>query len=194
MARRRHRRDRRPDRSRRPRLGRDPHRAGRDRVRRPTAELGGGRGEHPPRASTSGTTSRRLADTRTTARRRWRRCARYPSTRGCPFWSRWVCPKPTCPRDVGSGRRDDGRLHPRPVPVGRARTRRTTGAPPSARRRLPGWCSSRPKTRSATSSSSNDMANRLGARTERLDGLGHWWALQDPHVPPRCSAKFWATV
>jgi hypothetical protein len=38
------------------------------------------------------------------------------------------------------------------------------------------------------------MAGRLGARTERLDGLGHWWALQDPARAADVLTKFWASL
>jgi pimeloyl-ACP methyl ester carboxylesterase len=41
---------------------------------------------------------------------------------------------------------------------------------------------------------SSDMATRLGARTERLDGLGHWWALQDPARAADVLTKFWASL
>jgi pimeloyl-ACP methyl ester carboxylesterase len=41
---------------------------------------------------------------------------------------------------------------------------------------------------------STDMAGRLGARTERLDGLGHWWALQDPARAADVLTKFWASL
>jgi hypothetical protein len=34
----------------------------------------------------------------------------------------------------------------------------------------------------------------MGARFERLDGLGHWWMLQDPGRGARVLEEFWATV
>jgi pimeloyl-ACP methyl ester carboxylesterase len=39
-----------------------------------------------------------------------------------------------------------------------------------------------------------EMAERMGARFERLDGLGHWWMLQDPGRGARVLEEFWATV
>ncbi|WP_232660310.1 alpha/beta fold hydrolase [Pseudonocardia sp. TRM90224] len=41
---------------------------------------------------------------------------------------------------------------------------------------------------------STEMATRLGARTERLDGLGHWWMLQDPAAAATALTRFWATL
>lgn len=41
---------------------------------------------------------------------------------------------------------------------------------------------------------STDMAGRLGARTEKLDGLGHWWALQDPARAADALTQFWASL
>jgi pimeloyl-ACP methyl ester carboxylesterase len=41
---------------------------------------------------------------------------------------------------------------------------------------------------------SRDMATRLGARSERLEGLGHWWALQDPARAADMLTKFWASL
>jgi pimeloyl-ACP methyl ester carboxylesterase len=38
------------------------------------------------------------------------------------------------------------------------------------------------------------QAARLGARTELLDGLGHWWMLQDPKRAARVLEDFWATL
>ncbi|MGV9799680.1 alpha/beta fold hydrolase [Mycobacterium sp. NPDC003449] len=37
-------------------------------------------------------------------------------------------------------------------------------------------------------------AERAGARTEVLDGLGHWWMLQDPVRGARALTDFWATL
>jgi pimeloyl-ACP methyl ester carboxylesterase len=37
-------------------------------------------------------------------------------------------------------------------------------------------------------------AERAGARTEVLDGLGHWWMLQDPARGAAALARFWETV
>jgi len=41
---------------------------------------------------------------------------------------------------------------------------------------------------------SGDMATRLGARTEALEGLGHWWMLQDPARAAATLEQFWRTV
>ena len=38
------------------------------------------------------------------------------------------------------------------------------------------------------------VAARLGARTERLDGLGHWWMLQDPAAGAAVLRAFWSTL
>jgi pimeloyl-ACP methyl ester carboxylesterase len=37
-------------------------------------------------------------------------------------------------------------------------------------------------------------AGRAGARTAALDGLGHWWMLQDPARAAAVLREFWATV
>jgi pimeloyl-ACP methyl ester carboxylesterase len=37
-------------------------------------------------------------------------------------------------------------------------------------------------------------ADRAGARTEVLDGLGHWWMVQDPARGAAALARFWASV
>jgi pimeloyl-ACP methyl ester carboxylesterase len=37
-------------------------------------------------------------------------------------------------------------------------------------------------------------AERAGARTEVLDGLGHWWMLQDPARGAAALTRFWETV
>jgi pimeloyl-ACP methyl ester carboxylesterase len=37
-------------------------------------------------------------------------------------------------------------------------------------------------------------ASRAGARTEMLDGLGHWWMLQDPARGAAVLTRFWDTV
>jgi pimeloyl-ACP methyl ester carboxylesterase len=37
-------------------------------------------------------------------------------------------------------------------------------------------------------------AKRAGARTEVLDGLGHWWMVQDPARGAAALNKFWATL
>ena len=39
-----------------------------------------------------------------------------------------------------------------------------------------------------------DAAARAGARTEVLDGLGHWWMLQDPARGARALTDFWDTL
>jgi pimeloyl-ACP methyl ester carboxylesterase len=37
-------------------------------------------------------------------------------------------------------------------------------------------------------------ADRAGARTEVLDGLGHWWMVQDPARGAAALTQFWETV
>ncbi|MGO9380905.1 MAG: alpha/beta fold hydrolase [Mycobacterium sp.] len=37
-------------------------------------------------------------------------------------------------------------------------------------------------------------ADRAGARTEVLDGLGHWWMVQDPARGAEALTRFWETV
>ena len=37
-------------------------------------------------------------------------------------------------------------------------------------------------------------AERAGARTERLDGLGHWWMVQDPARGARVLSSFWGAL
>ena len=39
-----------------------------------------------------------------------------------------------------------------------------------------------------------DAAARAGARTEVLDGLGHWWMLQDPARGAQALADFWFSL
>lgn len=39
-----------------------------------------------------------------------------------------------------------------------------------------------------------DAAARAGARTEVLDGLGHWWMLQDPVRGARVLTEFWDSL
>jgi pimeloyl-ACP methyl ester carboxylesterase len=41
---------------------------------------------------------------------------------------------------------------------------------------------------------SGEVAARLGARTERLDGLGHWWMLQDPERAAAALRSFWEAL
>jgi pimeloyl-ACP methyl ester carboxylesterase len=41
---------------------------------------------------------------------------------------------------------------------------------------------------------SGEVAARLGARTHRLDGLGHWWMLQDPAAAAEALRSFWRSV
>ncbi len=38
---------------------------------------------------------------------------------------------------------------------------------------------------------SREMADRLGAKVERLEGLGHWWAYQDPGAGAETLTRFW---
>ena len=37
-------------------------------------------------------------------------------------------------------------------------------------------------------------ADRAGARTEELDGLGHWWMVQDPARGAAALTRFWETL
>jgi len=37
-------------------------------------------------------------------------------------------------------------------------------------------------------------AARAGARTVPLDGLGHWWMLQDPARAAAVLREFWASL
>jgi pimeloyl-ACP methyl ester carboxylesterase len=37
-------------------------------------------------------------------------------------------------------------------------------------------------------------AGRAGARTEVLDGLGHWWMVQDPARSAAALIRFWETL
>ena len=37
-------------------------------------------------------------------------------------------------------------------------------------------------------------ADRAGARTEVLDGLGHWWMLQDPRRGAEMLTRFWGSL
>lgn len=37
-------------------------------------------------------------------------------------------------------------------------------------------------------------AERAGARIELLDGLGHWWMVQDPARAAEVITRFWASV
>ena len=37
-------------------------------------------------------------------------------------------------------------------------------------------------------------ADRAGARTEVLDGLGHWWMLQDPALSAAALTRFWESL
>ncbi len=37
-------------------------------------------------------------------------------------------------------------------------------------------------------------ADRAGARTEVLDGLGHWWMVQDPARGAAALTRFWETL
>ena len=41
---------------------------------------------------------------------------------------------------------------------------------------------------------SDDVARMLGARVERLEGLGHWWAFQDPAAAAAVLQRFWASL
>jgi pimeloyl-ACP methyl ester carboxylesterase len=37
-------------------------------------------------------------------------------------------------------------------------------------------------------------ADRAGARTEVLDGLGHWWMLEDPTLGAAVLTRFWMSL
>jgi pimeloyl-ACP methyl ester carboxylesterase len=41
---------------------------------------------------------------------------------------------------------------------------------------------------------SAEVAAQLGARTERLEGLGHWWMLQDPAAAAAVLRGFWGSL
>jgi pimeloyl-ACP methyl ester carboxylesterase len=41
---------------------------------------------------------------------------------------------------------------------------------------------------------SGEVAAAVGARTERLDGLGHWWMLQDPAAAAAALRSFWRAL
>ncbi len=41
---------------------------------------------------------------------------------------------------------------------------------------------------------SEEIAARLGVRTERLDGLSHWWMLQDPAAAAAALRTFWGSL
>jgi pimeloyl-ACP methyl ester carboxylesterase len=41
---------------------------------------------------------------------------------------------------------------------------------------------------------SGEVAARLGARIGRLDGLGHWWMLQDPAAGAAALRQFWSSL
>ncbi len=45
-----------------------------------------------------------------------------------------------------------------------------------------------------TDASRRRAAQRAGARTEVLDGLGHWWMLQDPARGAEALSRFWESV
>jgi pimeloyl-ACP methyl ester carboxylesterase len=40
----------------------------------------------------------------------------------------------------------------------------------------------------------HEVANTLGATTETLEGLGHWWMLEDPERAASMLEKFWASL
>ena len=41
---------------------------------------------------------------------------------------------------------------------------------------------------------SRNSAKRTGASVTELDGLGHWWMLQDPARGAAVLEKFWASI
>lgn len=41
---------------------------------------------------------------------------------------------------------------------------------------------------------SAEFAGRLGARTAELDGLGHWWMMQDPPATAAALRSFWTSL
>ena len=90
-------------------------------------------------------------------------------------------------------RPDDGRLHPGAVPLGGdgrqgmgARLPRHRGARPRAH--------PHPTTRSSTPTCARASAKSTGASVTELDGLGHWWMLQDPARGAAAFEEFWATL
>jgi hypothetical protein len=38
------------------------------------------------------------------------------------------------------------------------------------------------------------VAERLGARTQVMEGQGHWWMLGDPAGGARALEQFWASI
>ena len=87
-------------------------------------------------------------------------------------------------------RRHDGRLHPRPVPVGDARAGRLGAGlrrHPEARHGRDPERRPVPRRRGAPTRA----ARRAGARTARLDGVGHWWMAQDPAAAAAMLESFW---
>jgi pimeloyl-ACP methyl ester carboxylesterase len=45
-----------------------------------------------------------------------------------------------------------------------------------------------------SAASATRAAARAGAKTAALDGLGHWWMLQDPARAATVLREFWATL
>jgi pimeloyl-ACP methyl ester carboxylesterase len=41
---------------------------------------------------------------------------------------------------------------------------------------------------------SAEVAARLGARTAELEGLGHWWMMQDPAAVAAALRSFWTSL
>lgn len=40
----------------------------------------------------------------------------------------------------------------------------------------------------------SEVADMLGAQVERLEGLGHWWPVQDPATAAEALKRFWASL
>ena len=100
-------------------------------------------------------------------------------------------------RADGAGlRRDDGPLHPRAVPrrgaAGHGAARRGSAAAAAAR---PGLAVLATEDRNVgTDEMRRRAAARAGARVVVLDGLGHWWMVQDPERAADVLDEFWSSV
>ena len=93
---------------------------------------------------------------------------------------------------AGRGRPHDGRLHPGPLPVG---GRRGQGMVPRLPRRPgagtgPGAVRGR---RSSQTTEPGSAPGKRGRQSAELDGLGHWWMLQDPEKGAAVLEEFWAS-
>ena len=89
-------------------------------------------------------------------------------------------------------RRRHGPVHPRPLPLrGRRRTRVGPGRSPTSPNQ--GWCSSRPRTPSCHAEGAERGRRKAGATVSVLEGIGHWWMLQDPAGAARVLDSFWSS-